>query len=157
MTPGVQCERCHGAGAGHIEAARQGDAARARATIEGRRASAADTLAFCGQCHRTDEQGLLPDDPLNVRFQPIGLARSLCFQRSGALSCTSCHDPHQGAQQDAGRYSAVCASCHPAADAPVGCGRGESAGTNCLPCHMPRRQPTAFLEFTDHHIRVVGR
>ena len=155
MTPGVQCERCHGSGARHVQAAQRGDPAKARATIDGRRAPAADTLAFCGQCHRSGEQDLVPDDPLNVRFQPIGLARSLCFQRSGSLTCTSCHDPHQGAQQDAARYSAVCAQCHPATNAPAGCGRAETATKSCLPCHMSRRQPTAYLEFTDHHIRIV--
>ena len=150
MTPGVQCERCHGPGAEHVETVGR-DPARAAATIDGRRGTAAETLAFCGQCHRADDRELTPGDPLNVRFQPIGLARSRCYQESGTLTCTSCHDPHEAVSRDAAAYSAVCAGCHAAADAPAGCGREE--GASCLPCHMPRTQPNAYLEFTDHEIQ----
>lgn len=153
MRPGVQCERCHGPGGEHVRVAGEAPE-RAAAKIESRRGSAGETLAFCGQCHRTDESKLEPGDPLNVRFQPIGLARSRCFQNSNALTCSTCHDPHEGARKDAAAYSAVCARCHAAEQAPPGCGR--SAGASCLPCHMPRERPNAYLEFTDHHIRVVG-
>jgi hypothetical protein len=34
------------------------------------------------------------EDPINVRFQPIGLMASRCFKSSKGLSCGSCHDPH---------------------------------------------------------------
>jgi len=43
MFPNVQCEACHGAGGTHVEAARAGNAARAR--------TAAMSEATCTRCH----------------------------------------------------------------------------------------------------------
>ena len=81
---------------------------------------------------------------------------SRCYQKSGKLSCLTCHDPHEDARTDPQFYVAKCLACH---DTEV---RGEKAQClrgareNCLPCHMPRSSPIPFLEFTDHRIRIVG-
>jgi hypothetical protein len=153
---GVRCERCHGAGARHVAAAKLGRPAGSIA-VPGR-GSAAALVDFCATCHRnTAGVGLKPDDPVVVRFAPIGLRRSRCFRESrGRFSCVSCHDPHGDATHDAASYNQVCARCHEGAAA-------RAAGRvcpvqprgNCISCHMPRQIIQRNSIFTDHYIRVV--
>ena len=40
------------------------------------------------------ERDRLPATRWNIRHQPVYLVRSACFQKSGALTCVRCHDPH---------------------------------------------------------------
>ena len=160
MEPGVRCERCHGPGSDHIAAARARDARRVSTSIlnSGRLPAQAGVMV-CGECHRTpDLAHLLPapelDDPLSIRFQPVGLMASRCFQASRKLSCTTCHDPHESLRRnDAAFYSAQCLNCHPAAPGP-GSECKRAARQNCLPCHMAQAAPAPLLRFTDHRIRV---
>ena len=65
------------------------------------RASAEEQLQVCGQCHRLPEMisggraAITPDNPVIVRHQPVGLMQSACYTKSrGALSCSTCHNPH---------------------------------------------------------------
>jgi hypothetical protein len=87
MIPNVGCERCHGPGQAHVEAARRGapDPAFSMAFGAGR-SSADDEIRLCGTCHRLPGMGepgtIGPDNPVMVRFQPIGLIRSACYQKS---------------------------------------------------------------------------
>jgi hypothetical protein len=156
---GVRCERCHGPGRRHIEAARAGQPAAAiRRTVFNAGAMKPRQIPeVCGECHRSPVPGVASetpelDDPLSIRFQPIGLLASSCFKKSGRLSCLTCHDPHEDAKQDVTYYSAKCVACHVSpARARTGCPRTPQA--NCLPCHMPRSSPAPFLTFTDHRIR----
>jgi hypothetical protein len=150
IQPGVQCERCHGPGRDHVQTP-------SRTNISGNHAPDAKTqVAFCAQCHRAPEQslGTTPEraDPMLVRFAPVGLSASRCFQASGRLTCLTCHDPHEDARQDAAFYSAVCQTCHQQPKHPEACA---FVKTDCLSCHMPKRTPVQDLTFTDHRIRVV--
>ena len=72
---------------------------------------------MCGECHRMPDPArpsLRPEeeDPLSVRFAPVGLMASACFRSSGRLSCVTCHDPHDNAKRDDSFYTARCLSCH---------------------------------------------
>ena len=123
-TPGVQCGACHDAKAAHP-------------------AKASREVALCAGCHRAPNATAASatpeiDDPMSVRFAPVGLQASKCFT-SGKLTCVSCHDPHRPVSAN---VDAVCKNCHEKAE-PAGC-----AG-----CHMPKATPTPFLTFTDHRIR----
>jgi hypothetical protein len=99
VVAGVSCERCHGAGAAHVAAMKAGSADR-KIQNPGR-GSGDDVLAFCGDCHRTEPPpGVALDEPIVTRFQPIGLQMSACFTSSnGALTCTTCHNPHENARR----------------------------------------------------------
>jgi Cytochrome c554 and c-prime len=144
---GVRCEACHGPAAAHVR-----DPARVRPFNPGR-LSAVQLNGFCGNCHRmpagADET---PDlrNPWNVRHQPLLLAASACFRESkGALSCITCHSPHEPVQRKLAAYDAACARCHasPRHTRPV-------AGQACAGCHMPAIKPQPQLEFANHRIAV---
>jgi DNA-directed RNA polymerase subunit RPC12/RpoP len=151
MQPGITCERCHQGSEEHSRS--PGKMRTVTASL-----TAMESVRFCGQCHRTpspDSQSQAPeiDDPMSIRFQPIGFTASNCFKKSKAFSCISCHNPHENAQKSAEFYTAKCLSCHAdSSQAQVRlCKRVNK--TNCLPCHMPKRSPAEFLSFTDHRIR----
>jgi hypothetical protein len=169
MIPNVTCERCHGPGKNHVVAARRGSADSDLTLPFGPERWTADSLLkMCGACHRLPSAAqsaqIRTDNPLLIRFQPVGLMQSLCYQKSnGKLSCVTCHDPHARTSTERISYDATCMSCHA-----VGSGRspaGEPPGTNgkscpvspaarCVECHMPRLDGGQGITFSDHWIRV---
>jgi Cytochrome c554 and c-prime len=172
MTPGVTCERCHGPGTGHGAAVRAGRpvAEIRHAVFNSGRLPPKASIEVCGGCHRVPLPGTAPkepekDDPVSVRFQPIGLLASKCFQASGRLSCLSCHDAHGDADRSARYYTEKCLQCHPPAHTIVESGEIANAVPpstacrrnqlqDCLPCHMRSTSPLQNLTFTDHRIRI---
>jgi hypothetical protein len=92
-----------------------------------------------------------PEYPVLVRFQPVGLMQSACYLKSqGALSCSTCHDPHARTSTDTPAYEAVCLSCH-RGPSKTPCKVSPTAG--CVGCHMPRRDASRGMMMTDHWIR----
>jgi hypothetical protein len=154
MRPGVGCERCHGPGGAHVEAARRGEA---NLTMPFGKVWTADgQMRLCGDCHRHPSQApageIRPDNLKIARFQPVGLMQSKCYARSGgALSCVTCHDPHDRASSDRASYEAACLSCHRAGGRPS-CPTSPREG--CIGCHMPALDTGQGVLFTDHWIRV---
>lgn len=156
MVPNVSCERCHGPGRAHVEAARRGASGEALAMPLGTsREQTGAQVAFCGGCHRLPQklspEDIRPDNPALARFPSVGLVQSKCSVASrGALVCTTCHDPHGRASKDAAGYEAACLSCHQKAPQRT-C--SVSPTTGCVGCHMPGRDAGHGLTFTDHWIR----
>jgi len=155
LIPNVSCERCHGPGRAHLEAARSGQDGltmpmgydRAEPWVE---------VNLCGECHRLPSSvswsSIRPDNPGIVRFQGVGVSMSACYAKGlGGLRCTTCHDPHDRASSDHTHYEAACLSCHRSAPAQKGCPISPAA--NCVGCHMPRREVSGNGAFTDHWIR----
>jgi hypothetical protein len=160
MLPGVQCERCHGPGSSHIQAAVDGAPAESvrKEVVNPGRLPAKALIQICGQCHRLSgpDTGSKPEleNPVNVRFAPIGLLASRCFQRTGSLSCLTCHDPHENARPRSDMaYSDKCLACHSNDAKPVRACR-RRVKENCLPCHMQQASLGPYLRFTDHRIRI---
>jgi Cytochrome c554 and c-prime/Doubled CXXCH motif (Paired_CXXCH_1) len=157
MIADVGCESCHGPGRTHVEAAKRGSAAEFLAMPFGLdRGNIDDEIRMCGACHRlpanVELERIAADDPSLVRFPPVGLLQSACYRMSpGALSCSSCHDPHARTSTDLAGYEAVCLSCH-RARSPTSC--NVSPATGCIPCHMPRRDVSHGVLMTDHWIRT---
>jgi Cytochrome c554 and c-prime len=160
---GVRCEACHGPGRLHAEAARSGEPRRVRQTIRGLRKSAADDLnQLCGGCHRSPQEGLGANDftnPWNVRHQPPYLEQSNCFRKSaGALSCLTCHGPHESLRRnEANHYNRQCSTCHqgPRAKLPAKVCRAD-ANPDCTGCHMPAVAADPNLRFRNHWIGIYG-
>jgi hypothetical protein len=156
LTPGIQCERCHGATGDHLAGIQKGNAALAK--MEDLRAySTEQTSNFCGQCHRTWEQIAVSGihGVVNVRFQPYRLTNSKCYDADDArIRCTACHDPHRELNRVDAAYDSKCLACHSGAR-PKGKLCGVSA-KNCVSCHMAKVEiPGAHYSFTDHDIRIV--
>ncbi len=167
MIPNVSCERCHGPGKAHVTAARRHAPESELALPFGpENWTAEKLLTMCGSCHRLPSASaagrIKPNDPNLVRFQPVGIVQSRCYQKSaGAFSCVTCHDPHARVSPDRPAYDAVCLSCHsgpaqakqeasakPAPVCPV------SARARCVECHMPRKDAGQGILFSDHWIRI---
>lgn len=151
----VGCERCHGPGLEHVRAARRGDKNLAMAMGPGRSEPELEIRA-CGQCHRVplaDSKIANENDAARViRFQPIGLMLSRCFVKSGgAISCTTCHDPHDDAVAAGDVAERVCYDCHRASPQVVCPVSPKSA---CVSCHMPTRLANDGMSFVDHWIHV---
>lgn len=75
------------------------------------------SVAACATCHRSPSREYaspMPEleDPMSVRFAPVGLLVSQCYLKSGGkLNCVSCHDPHASAAASA-TYDKTCQGCH---------------------------------------------
>ena len=96
LTPGVQCERCHGSPEKHLARMTKGDSEPAMMK-DLSKLSTEQISDFCGQCHRTwedvAERGKL--DITDIRFQPYRLIGSKCYDADDPrVSCLACHDPH---------------------------------------------------------------
>ncbi|HLY63399.1 MAG TPA: multiheme c-type cytochrome [Terriglobia bacterium] len=156
LSPGVQCDHCHGPSREHLA----GMAVSGAQPVKMKDLSALSTEQvsnFCGQCHRTWEEIMLLGrlDITDVRFQPYRLAGSKCYDAEDKrISCLTCHDPHQEVNKRAGDYDSKCQACHAG-------GKPEAkackvAAKNCVTCHMPKIDlPGAHHKFSDHRIRIV--
>ena len=101
-----------------------------------------------------------------VKFKVIShveqLARSTCARKSnGELWCGTCHDPHNKPVDPIAYYRSKCLSCHmdffspsqrPDSRLPI---FHPGAASNCIGCHMPRRDAKdgGHTAFTDHRIQ----
>ena len=164
---GLGCEACHGPGAAHARKMVAGESMGTtdHAILNPSGLSPADSIDFCGACHRTSgdvmEAVNTANDTSVVRFQPYRLEKSRCWRETqdARLTCVACHDPHEPLNRNDATYDKQCLRCHAAGTAEVHaagkvCPTG--AKTQCVSCHMPKVSvPSMHGDFTDHFIRVV--
>jgi len=166
MIPGVTCEACHGPGAQHVaQMSLEHDAKTSTLILNPARLSPADSVDFCGACHRTSADVSLSfiTGIFNLRFPAYRLEQSRCWGNGDArLTCIACHDAHKPRVQEAAFYDKVCVGCHSAASAGLK-DRGHAIDTckvsnhDCVSCHMPKYTiPSMHTDFTDHKITVHG-
>ena len=182
---GIDCQRCHGPGQGHVQSVRTGASPETirKAIVNPARLSRERQLEVCLQCHLESTSRRLPyairrydrgyfsyrpgeplesyilhfdhaagagyDDKFEIAHSAYRLLKSACFLKSnGALTCTTCHDPHEKPRADEARqrYVQACRSCHASA---------HNATEDCVGCHMPKRRTSdvVHVAMTDHYIQ----
>jgi hypothetical protein len=82
---------------------------------------------------------------------------SRCFRAtSGALGCSSCHNPHRQppATEKVAYYAARCATCHHDRGCTLPLPARREKGDDCAACHMPRLLSSDIIHIaaTDHRI-----
>ncbi len=95
-------------------------------------------------------QGTGHEDDFEIVSAAYRLRKSACFLASeGALTCTTCHDPHKSlaADQLVRHYREACTGCHS--------GDSHFEQPDCTTCHMPARRTTDVVRvaMTDHLIQ----
>ena len=193
IAEGIGCERCHGPGALHVEARLEDPEAADSidyTIVNPKWLSLERRLDVCQQCHLIGEVSLLrdtaeafgfrPSQPLQAHTALFTLAdadpgrvrvishadrmrQSPCFIESGAMDCTTCHNPHEGFREAGPAYfDRTCIGCHPTgalqAAMPSADLRAQHApSAPCSSCHMPKVEANdaPHSSFTDHYIRVV--
>jgi hypothetical protein len=145
---GVRCEACHGPAAAHAS-----DPTKVRPRNPGR-LSPAELNELCGECHRKPAPpgSFNLADPWNARHQPLMLAASACFRKSGTLSCLTCHAAHRPVERRSAAYDSSCRACHQSQEHKAAIG-----SRACVDCHMPRVEAQAHLMFSNHRIAVTSR
>jgi tetratricopeptide (TPR) repeat protein len=101
--------------------------------------------------HFDHAKGSGRDDKFEITGSVYRLRQSRCFLESkGALTCTTCHDPHAAQPKN---YAAVCRTCHAAYLSRAAA--THPASEDCTGCHMQKRHtddvPHAVM--TDHLIQ----
>lgn len=191
---GIDCQRCHGPGAAHVQAAE------AKAPLDKVRASILNPahlsnerqMQVCEQCHLETTSTLLPDRVRHYDRQPFGydpnqllsefnsyytrdpahgrsdnfeidsaafrLRQSQCYlQSKGALTCETCHDPHDlhKGPASAQYYANICLNCHADRIRSMISERKHPSSNQCVTCHMPQRRTEDVIHvvMTDHLIQ----
>ena len=185
------CDACHGDPELHLAMVNRSDAVSLEGDSGLRRLveePAGAQRDVCARCHlqgdaridlASEAGGLRSDRPLaaqvpvlvpaqpgdDFRFvsQLERLALSPCFEGTPSMTCTTCHRPHQGVeQQGTASFDAVCAACHQDScnrptDLAVATVTGEPARTQgaCVDCHVRRSQPfdLPHVRSADHFVR----
>jgi len=170
---GIDCERCHGPAARHVEFHTANPATKLATFIKRfNDLTRGQKIDMCAVCHSGNKENYLtttfnfrPGDTL-AKFKEPGFARSSvnaakldvhgnqyglltaskCFYNS-KMDCTTCHDMHTKANKRLDMYAKVCIGCHQNAEQK----HDKLAFTNkagliakCIDCHMPAQSSTAI-------------
>lgn len=183
ITYGIDCERCHGPAAAHVEYFTDHPQDKQKnkfmTSIHGlNRIQKNDMCALCHSGFRDVQQSLFnfkPGDNLNNFYIPdFGrvdtgnldvhgnqtqlMMFSKCFQASNDLTCTSCHNVHLKERDNIEVFSQRCMNCHKQVahsfDEKNG-GMNNAIKNNCIDCHMPLKPSSAITMLTNQKISAV--
>ena len=187
MILGVTCERCHGPASSHVDYHRENpDAADAKFITHPNDLPRQRMNDICAQCHSGKgktiksmfkfrpgdsfhEFKILKNDSdsigsVHTANQSPRMLKSKCYAESDTMNCATCHNPHKHERGMLSLFSQRCMKCHESKD----CGKfpehGKRIESNCIDCHMPKRDDTdialetsteiVFPEVRDHFIRI---
>jgi hypothetical protein len=175
----ISCDRCHGDTTAHLKLPAPGS------IVNPRKLAPALRDSVCEQCHlsgvvRVNNPGKtaadfhpglrLEDvfttyvstprsqgtDSFKVVSQSEQLSSSRCALASnGRMWCGTCHDPHAIPADPVSYFRGRCLACHTHALPDS----HPSPASNCISCHMPRREAEdgGHTAYTDHRIRRSPR
>jgi tetratricopeptide (TPR) repeat protein len=96
------------------------------------------------------------ESQFNIAAQADRLRKSACFQKSGTMTCTTCHDPHRtSTAMNRALFNSTCRNCHHDPAHQVLCSFTRGNTDNCVSCHMKvgGTRDIPHVSFTDHYIR----
>jgi hypothetical protein len=170
---GIDCERCHGPAANHVnyQTDNPGDK-QAKYITTYNSLSRAQKIDMCAVCHSGNKGTMLrstfafkPGDTL-AKFKEVDLYQAVadsakldvhgnqsqllgsskCFINS-KMDCATCHNVHVNDRPDIALYSQKCMDCHKTADHNF-CKMAPLIGgiikNNCIDCHMPAKPSTVI-------------
>ncbi len=177
----VSCEACHGPGKSHVEWARSAGGNTSRSSAAGamllnRQSPATHQVAVCAPCH--SRRLTLLQEPMTsftlLNYYLPEIVRTPLYHADGQINeevyeygsylqskmymhgvkCTDCHDPHAGTLKMTGNM--LCLQCHKKElnDLSHTFHKPESAGSQCINCHMPAKVYMGIDERRDHSFRV---
>lgn len=170
---GVDCEKCHGPAAQHVEYQTQHpEDKKAQFIINPARFTREQSLDMCALCHGGRLQKSKPSfsfvagdrlsdyfhltqasvdgNTLDVHGNQFGLmASSKCFRSSKTMTCLTCHSAHENEAGNKALFSQRCKNCHSGdKEHPVTCKLtsqiGPAIDTSCIDCHMPQQPSRAI-------------
>ena len=166
MILGVDCEKCHGPAAKHVEYQTQNPSLKeAKFIINPANFTRRQSLDLCALCHGGRMQKIQPPfqftsgdrlsdffridtatkdaGNIDVHGNQYGLlAASKCFRNSKTMTCITCHNSHENEQGKVEIFSQRCISCHQDAHSDAGickmtASMGDKIKNKCTQCHMP--------------------
>jgi Cytochrome c554 and c-prime len=170
---GVDCEKCHGPAAQHVQfQLEHPEDTIPRFIINPSRFTRQQKLDACALCHGGRLQKTKPSfsftageslsdyflvdtfaprpDLIDVHGNQYGLLRaSKCFKMSD-MTCNTCHDVHKNEKGKAELFSQRCMSCHQDVKSLGGATHKRlsmQVKTNCVDCHMPLQPSRAISVF----------
>jgi tetratricopeptide (TPR) repeat protein len=174
VVPGISCETCHGPGAEHASEMqtrlRLPSTNRPNKILNPAKFPRERQVDLCALCHNgttsqeiTPAFSYLPGEPLeehvavghspqpehvSVHGNQVGLLeRSRCYQASGSMTCSTCHNVH-APERPVAFYSAQCLTCHERKNCGLLAKLASSTTKNCIDCHMPVEPATAVMPVT---------
>lgn len=170
---GVECEKCHGPAAAHVNfQTKNPQATEAKFIVNPGKLPRERVMDLCSLCHggrlsktkpsfqfqagdTLSNYFSLPQVPMNesaidVHGNQSGLlAMSKCYQLS-AMTCLSCHDVHKNESNQVAVFSQRCVSCHTDGHQKK-CKMTTEIGVgiqqNCIDCHMPKQPSHAVAVY----------
>ena len=181
---GIDCQRCHGPGGAHVRAPQAANIVNPaklsrdrnlevcmQCHLETTSAPLPYAVRRVGRgvfsykpgealsdyaIHFDHASGTGHDDKFEIAGSAYRLRKSLCFQKSDTMTCTTCHNPHNvpRGEEATRHYVSVCKSCH-GDMAQLVAARKHTASEDCLGCHMPKRRTDDVVHavMTDHYIQ----
>ncbi|MDB5110371.1 MAG: hypothetical protein JWR67_1485 [Mucilaginibacter sp.] len=181
---GIDCERCHGPAANHVNYhSDYPDEKKAKYIATYASLTRSQKIDMCATCHSGNTTRMLksifsfkPGDNLgdfkeivfshqnidSAKLDVHGnqsqlLASSKCFIMS-KMDCATCHNVHKNEKQNLVLYSQKCTSCHNTPNHNE-CKMTPSIGgiikNNCIDCHMPAKPSNAIAVQTAEKGKVV--
>ena len=174
---GVDCEKCHGPAARHVDYQMQNPHEKSgKFIVNPSKLSRQQNLDLCAVCHTGNIKRIQPPfsfvagDTLSNYFivdslsaanaqaqnfdvhgNQYGLLRaSKCFRLSATMTCNTCHSPHQNERGKVALFSQRCMSCHNKEHqnfCTINPALVKKMEKNCIDCHMPAQPSRAIALF----------
>ncbi len=186
----ISCETCHGPGALHVEHHQTGKSVETDVDftiVNPEHLSRDRSESICAYCHlrgaasvtlrgrtmtdfrpslnladfRTDYVHDKPDNSMKVVGHVEQMRRSVCYEQSETLTCTTCHNPHGTPTEESKveYFRQKCLECHAADSCGISANvrKKSSRQDNCVVCHMPQSKTNIpHFAFTHHRIGLHG-